>query len=72
MEGANREHKPLKVLIIEDSADDAELLVLELRRAGYDPHFEVTDSAAPLCVALDQNDWDVVLCDYTMAALTPA
>ena len=28
---------PLKVLIVEDSDDDAELLVHELERAGYQP-----------------------------------
>ncbi len=28
---------PLKVLMVEDSEDDSELLVHELRRGGFDP-----------------------------------
>ena len=31
---------PLRVLIIEDSENDAELLLLELRRGGYAPEYE--------------------------------
>ena len=32
--------RPLRVLLVEDSEDDAALLVRELRRGGYDPLFE--------------------------------
>jgi hypothetical protein len=31
--------RPLNVLIVEDSAEDAERAVLELRRAGYAPDY---------------------------------
>ena len=30
-------NQPLQVLVIEDSEDDAEVLAVELRRAGYAP-----------------------------------
>src|SRR2546425_330575 len=35
---------PLRVLIAEDSEDDARLLLRELQRAGFDPAYERVDS----------------------------
>ena len=32
--------RPLRVLLVEDSENDAMLLMRELRRGGYDPRFE--------------------------------
>lgn len=57
---------PLRVLIVEDSADDAMLLVRELRRGDYDVTFELVDSAAAMNAALDKRGWDLVICDYSM------
>lgn len=57
---------PLRVLIVEDSADDTMLLVRELRRGGYDVTFERVDTAAAMNEALDRNVWDLVVCDYSM------
>src|SRR5437660_7310061 len=58
--------QPLRVLLLEDSEDDAELLLRELRRGGYDPTAERFASAEALCEALDQKRWDVVISDYVM------
>ena len=33
-------HPPLRLLIVEDSEDDALLIVHELKRAGYEPIYE--------------------------------
>ncbi len=57
--------KPLRVLLVEDSPNDAELLLLELRRAGFVPQSERIDTAQGLAEMLSQR-WDLVLCDYTM------
>jgi len=57
---------PLRVLIIEDSEDDALLLVRILRRAGYDPTFEQIDTPAAMTTALNQQTWDIVISDYSM------
>ena len=35
--------KPLRVLIVEDSEDDALLVIRELERGGYDPTFGRTE-----------------------------
>ncbi|MCL5966345.1 MAG: response regulator [Deltaproteobacteria bacterium] len=57
---------PLRVLIVEDSEDDALLLVRELRHGGYDVTFERVDTAAAMTDALDRRQWDLVVADYTM------
>ncbi len=58
--------KPLRVLIVEDSVADAELLLYELRQGGYDPTHKVVDAAEAMNDALDRQRWDVVLADYVM------
>src|SRR5579871_5991172 len=60
----------LDVLIVEDSADDAQLILLELRRAGFVPEYRRVSTATALAAALDEKSWDVVLCDYTMPELS--
>lgn len=57
---------PLRVLIVEDSEDDALLVVRELQRAGYDVTFERVERAEAMTAALDNRKWDIVLADYTM------
>jgi light-regulated signal transduction histidine kinase (bacteriophytochrome) len=58
--------KPLAVLIIEDSEDDAALIVRELRRGGYDVVSERVDTAEGMKAALAGRKWDVVVADYQM------
>ena len=58
--------RPLRVLIIEDSEDDALLLVRELRRGGYSPTFEQIDTPSTMTAALNQQPWDIVISDYSM------
>jgi len=54
------------VLIVEDSEADTELLRRELMRAGYDPTCERVETADAMGAALDRQDWDIVISDYTM------
>jgi signal transduction histidine kinase len=56
----------LRVLMVEDSEDDAELLSRELRRGGFDPVFERVESAAALESALASKPWDLVISDYSI------
>lgn len=55
---------PLRVLMVEDSEDDATVLLDVLRRGGYDPVSERVDSAQALRAALEARPWDIVLSDY--------
>jgi len=61
---------PLRVLIAEDSEDDAQLLLRELQRAGYQPTCERVDNPASMTSALDRHAWDLVIGDYSMPAFS--
>ena len=60
--------KPLRVLLVEDSVDDAELVELELIQGGLAPDMVRVETAAEMRRCLDQGGWDVVLCDYHLPA----
>ncbi len=56
----------LRVLIVEDSEDDALLTLRELRRGDYHLDYARVDTAAAMQAALDRQPWDVVIADYTL------
>jgi two-component system cell cycle sensor histidine kinase/response regulator CckA len=58
--------KPLRVLLVEDSPQDAELIAWELRRAGYDVTLTTVSQAAELTAALQRQRWDLILSDYKL------
>lgn len=58
--------RPLRVLLVEDSEDDALLVALELRRGGYGAAITRVQSAADLRAQLGLGPWDVVISDYSM------
>jgi signal transduction histidine kinase len=58
--------KPIRVLIIEDSENDAILLMRELRRSGYTPIYQRVDNANDLRVSLSKEQWDVIISDFVM------
>lgn len=58
--------EPLRLLIVEDSEDDALLIVRALQRIGYTLTFERVDKAEPLQFALAREPWDLVISDYAM------
>ena len=58
--------QPLRILLIEDSADDAELVLTAIRHAGYAPIHLRVDTAEATRGALASDLWDIVICDYTM------
>ncbi|HEY2461768.1 MAG TPA: response regulator [Candidatus Acidoferrum sp.] len=57
---------PLRVLIVEDSEDDSDLLVRELRRGGYDVQFERVETAAAFKSTCDSQDWQLIVSDFAM------
>ncbi len=56
----------LRLLMVEDSDDDAQLLLVKLRRAGYEPDYVRVDNEPDLRAALQQPGWQVVVSDYAM------
>src|SRR3954451_21420592 len=61
-----RRSKPLRLLLVEDSEDDAELVLLELRRGGYDVTSTRVDNAEDMRRAFGNAAWDLVIADYVM------
>ncbi|TAK50486.1 MAG: PAS domain S-box protein [Betaproteobacteria bacterium] len=62
--------KSVKVLLVEDSANDAELALQVLRRGGFDVQYERVDSAAAMAEALQRQPWDAVISDFRMPGFT--
>ncbi len=61
---------PLRVLIIEDSEDDAWLLIRELQRGGYSTETHRVETAEALRDAL-AKPWDLIISDYSMPRFNP-
>lgn len=57
---------PLRVLVAEDSENDARLLLHALKAAGYEADHERVDTAEAMSAALDRRIWDIVISDYHM------
>ena len=57
---------PLRVMIVEDSSDDAELLLRELRRTGYEPTSQRVATPETMQAALQGQAWDIVISDHRM------
>ena len=55
--------QPLRVLILEDSDDDAALLLRELGRQNYEPIYVRADTAKGMHDALDRNTFSLVISD---------
>lgn len=58
--------KPLHILLVEDSPDDAELILLELAERWPDLHSRRVDTADGLRQALAGQDWDAVISDCNL------
>ena len=56
----------LRVLVVEDSDTDTQLILSELRRGGYEVEHERVETRAALREALSRGGWDILLCDYTL------
>jgi CheY-like chemotaxis protein len=61
--------KPLNFLIVEDSQDDAELVIDQLRIAGFDPRWKRVETEADYLVEIG-NSPDIILSDYSMPQFT--
>jgi len=56
----------LRVLFVEDSADDVELMLRRLREADIEPRWDRVDSEAALREALVAVPWELALVDYNL------
>ena len=58
--------KLIKLLLVDDSEDDRELILMNLRRGGYSPDVKSVDTKEGFEEALDNGEWDLIICDYNM------
>ncbi|HLO13926.1 MAG TPA: response regulator [Anaerolineales bacterium] len=56
----------LRVLVVEDSKEDTELILREIQRGGYTVEFERVETKSAMEEALANRSWDVILSDYSM------
>lgn len=61
---------PLKVLIIEDSENDALLIENELREGGYEPTLLRVETQEALEAGLANDNWDLIISDYRLPRFT--
>jgi hypothetical protein len=58
--------KPLRVLFIEDSEHDTELVCWELKRGGFAVDYRRVDTEADFLAALAGAEWDLIISDFSM------
>src|SRR5438128_157108 len=54
----------LRLLLIEDSQEDADLILRELARGGYEPDCHRVETNAAIATALENESWDVIISDF--------
>lgn len=57
--------RAIKVLVLEDVPSDAELMIHELRRSGFDPEWQRVDTEQDYLNSLDTS-LDIILSDYSL------
>ncbi|MCM0081721.1 PAS domain S-box protein [Geomonas sp. Red32] len=55
----------LRILIVDDSPEDAALIVHHLNKE-FTPHYRRVDTAPEMQEALDKEEWELVISDYLM------
>ena len=56
----------LRALVVEDSEDDARLLIRHLVRGGYDPFVSRVETPEEMRRLLDDEVWDIIIADYSL------
>ena len=58
--------KSLRVLIVEDSESDTEIVLRNIRSSGYDVTFERVENKQDMQAALSAQGWDVIISDHSL------
>ena len=60
----------LDLLVIDDSEEDAQLIINELRSGGYEPVWARVNTPETLGAALDDQAWELITCAWGMRAFS--
>lgn len=66
------EERPLRVLLVDDSENDCELICRHLRRCGFSPQARRVDTGSDLRRALEEETWDLVITDCRLPSFSGA
>ena len=68
LEKAKTREEPsaIRLLLVEDNEDDQQLILRSLKQQRLDFKARVTDSIQDFEKALDQESWDLILCDFSL------
>ncbi|HEY3057264.1 MAG TPA: response regulator [Thermoanaerobaculia bacterium] len=58
--------KTLRILLVEDSERDAALILLYLRRGGYEPTLQRVETRFEMKAKLETADWDIIISDFNL------
>lgn len=58
--------KKLKALILEDTEDDLDLILMHLRKGGFEVEYQCIQTEDDYRSALEKSSWDIILSDYSM------
>lgn len=58
---------PIRVLIVEDSEDDTQLVLRALRQGGYEPIHERVETQEAMKTTLCKKTWDIIISGYAMS-----
>lgn len=62
--------KNLKLLVVEDSEDDAILLLHQIKSGGYSPDIKRVQTIDELEQALADKNWDIIITDHNLPGAT--
>jgi len=62
--------KHIHILNIEDSEKDSDLILLALKRAGFDVEWKRVDTPDAVVAELENGEWDLIISDYSMPGYT--
>jgi diguanylate cyclase (GGDEF)-like protein len=60
----------LRILIVQDTEDDARRIVRDLQRAGFELTWERITTAPAMANALDHREWDLVIGDAALCGIS--
>jgi putative two-component system response regulator len=62
---------PLRLLLVEDSPQDEDLILTALERAGCDVSHLRVETEGGYQIALEASTWDIIVCDFKLPRFDP-